>query len=115
MNKKDLNSIIVVSALIDLLIFAEIVRAINEQKRLCVTGKTIVPTDNSYAISLETGCDARVYGKKFVCLTEPYVKEIEPFYKGYPTHKVEMVKVRSVETNREYEVMFAEEWLVSED
>ena len=80
-----------------------------------VIGRIIIPQDNSYAISLETGCDARVYGKKFVCLSEPYVKEIAPLFKGEPSRKVEMVKVRSVETGREYEVMFAEEFLVSEE
>lgn len=106
-----LNSIFVVSAMIDMLILAEIARAMKPS----VVGKTIIPQDNSYATSLETGCNARVYGKKFVCLSEPYVKEIEPLFKGGPTHKVEMVKVRSVETDREYEVMFAEEFLVSEE
>lgn len=106
-----LNSIFVVSAMIDMLILAEIAKA----QKPSVVGKIIIPQDNSYATSVETGCDARVYGKKFVCLTEPYVKEIEPFYESYPTHKVEMVKVRSVETNREYEVMFGEEFLESEE
>ena len=79
-----------------------------------VVGRTIIPQDNSYATSLETGCETRVYGKRFVCLSEPYVKEFPLFYDGGSIHKVEMVKVRSVETNREYEVMFAEEFLVSE-
>lgn len=102
---------IMVSAMIGTIILAEIAKA----QKPSVVGKIIVPQDDSYAISLETGCDARVYGKKFVCLTEPYVKEIEPLYKGFPTYKVEMVKVRSVETNREYEVMFGEEFLVSEE
>jgi len=106
-----LNSIFVVSAMIDALILAEIVMALKPS----VVGRTIIPRDNSYATSLETGCDARVYGKKFVCLSEPYVKEIAPLFEGDPNHKIEMVKVRSVETNREYEVMFAEEFLVSEE
>ena len=79
-----------------------------------VVGRIIIPQDNSYATSLETGCDARVYGKKFVCLSEPYVKEFPLFYDGGSIHKVEMVKVASVETGRKYEVMFAEEFLVSE-
>lgn len=100
-----LNSIFVVSAMIDALILTELANA----QKPSVVGRTIIPQDNSYATSLETGCDARVYGKKFVCLTEPYVKKVEIGY------KVEMVKVRSVETDREYEVMFAEEFLVSEE
>ena len=79
-----------------------------------VVGRTIIPQDNSYATSLETGCETRVYGKRFVCLSEPYVKEFPLFYDGGTIHKVEMVKVASVETGRKYEVMFAEEFLVSE-
>ena len=79
-----------------------------------VVGRIIIPQDNSYAKSLDTGCEARVYGKKFVCLSEPYVKEIPPFYDGGTIHKVEMVRAMSVETGRVYEVMFAEEFLVSE-
>lgn len=103
-----LNSIFLVSAMIDALVLAELAELANAQKP-SVVGKTIIPQDNSYATSLETGCDARVYGKKFVCLSEPYVKKERPGY------GVEMVKVRSVETDREYEVMFAEEFLVSEE
>ena len=83
-------------------------------KKPSVIGRIIIPQDNSYATSVETGCDARVYGKKFVCLSEPYVKEIPPFYDGGTIHKVEMVRAMSVETGRVYEVMFAEEFLVSE-
>ena len=79
-----------------------------------VVGRIIIPQDNSYAKSLDTGCEARVYGKKFVCLSEPYVKEIPPFYDGGTIHKVEMVRAMSVETGRVYEVMFAEESLMSE-
>lgn len=103
-----LNSIFLVSAMIDALVLAELAELANAQKP-SVVGKTIIPQDNSYATSLETGCDARVYGKKFVCLSEPYVKEVEL------GQEEEMVKVRSVETDREYEVMFAEEFLVSEE
>lgn len=99
-----------VAELIDAIILAEMA---NEQKP-SVVGRTIIPQDNSYATSLETGCKTRVFGKKFVCLSEPYVKEIAPLYDGGTINKVEMVKVRSVETDREYEVMFAEEFLVSE-
>ena len=79
-----------------------------------VVGRIIIPQDNSYATSLETGCETRVYGKRFVCLSEPYAKEFPLFYDGGSIHKVEMVKVASVETGRVYEVMFAEEFLVSE-
>lgn len=99
-----------VAELIDAIILAEMANA----QKPSVVGRTIIPQDNSYATSLETGCKTRVFGKKFVCLSEPYVKEIAPLYDGGTINKVEMVKVRSVETNREYEVMFAEEFLVSE-
>lgn len=83
-------------------------------KKPSVIGKIIIPQDNSYATSVETGCDAKVYGKKFVCLSEPYIKEIKPFYDGGIVHKQEMVRVMSVETGRVYEVLFAEEFLVSD-
>ena len=99
-----------ISGLIDAIIFAGMANA----QKSSVIGKIIIPQDNSYAKSLETGCKTRVFGKKFVCLSEPYAKEIAPLYDGGTINKVEMVKVRSVETNREYEVMFAEEFLVSE-
>ena len=99
-----------ISELIDAIIFAGMATA----QKSSVIGKIIIPQDNSYAKSLDTGCEARVYGKKFVCLSEPYVKEIPLFYDGGTIHKVEMVKVASVETGRVYEVMFAEEFLVSE-
>ena len=92
------------------IMLAEIAKALKPS----VVGKTIIPQDNSYATSVETGCDARVYGKKFVCLSEPYIKEIKPFYDGGIVHKQEMVRVMSVETGRVYEILFAEEFLVSD-
>ena len=98
------------------LMFGTIVLAdIPTSKKPSVIGKIIIPQDNSYATSIETGCDARVYGKKFVCLSEPYLKEIKPFYDGGIVHKQEMVRVMSVETGRVYEIMFAEEFLASEE
>ena len=83
-------------------------------KKPSVIGRIIIPQDNSYATSVETGCEARVYGKKFVCLSEPYIKEIKPFRNGDIVLNKEMVKVRSVETGRVYEILFAEEFLVSD-
>ena len=88
-----------------------LVETLNARKP-SVVGRIIIPKDNSYATSLETGCEARVYGKRFLCLSEPYLKEIVPSYDGGLTHKEEMVKVMSVETGRVYEVLFAEEFLV---
>ena len=98
-----------VSEMIDAIILAETARA----QKSSVVGKIIIPMDNSYATSVETGCEARVYGKKFICLSEPYLKEIVPFYDKGIVHKQEMVRVASVETGRVYEILFAEEYLVS--
>ena len=97
---------------LNLMLGAIMLAEIPTSKKPSVIGRIIIPQDNSYATSVETGCDARVYGKKFVCLSEPYVKEIPPFYDGGTIHKVDMVRVMSVETGRVYEVMFAEEFLV---
>ena len=99
---------------LNLMLGAIMLAEIANAQKPSVVGRIIIPQDNSYAKSLETGCEARVFGKKFVCLSEPYVKEIAPLYNRGTIHRVEMVKVRSVETDREYEVMFAEEFLVSE-
>lgn len=100
---------------LNLMLGAIMLAEIPTSKKPSVIGRIIIPQDNSYATSVETGCDARVYGKKFVCLSEPYLKEIKPFYDGGIVHKQEMVRVMSVETGRVYEVMFAEEFLVSEE
>ena len=100
-----------VSEIIDAIILAETART----HKPSVIGKIIIPQDNSYATSVATGCEARVYGKKFVCLSEPYLKEIVPFYDKGIVHKQEMVRVASVETGRVYEILFAEEFLVSEE
>lgn len=96
-----MNEMNTLNLMLGAIMLAEIANA----QKPSVVGRIIIPQDNSYAKSLETGCTARVYGKKFVCISEPYANIL---------HKVEMVKVRSVETGREYEVMFAEEFLVSE-
>lgn len=110
-NTKNLiNSIFVVASMIDILIAEEMEKA----SKPSVIGRTIIPMDNSYAISLETGCETRVYGKKFVCISQPYGKEMKGLFEDSVSDLVEMVKVRSVETGREYEIMFAEEWLVTE-
>ena len=105
-----MNEMNTLNLMLGAIILAEIANA----QKPSVVGRIIIPQDNSYATSLETGCETRVYGKRFVCLSEPYVKEFPLFYDGGSIHKVEMVKVASVETGRVYEVMFAEEFLVSE-
>ena len=105
-----MNEMNTLNLMLGAIMLAEIANA----QKPSVVGRIIIPQDNSYAKSLDTGCEARVYGKKFVCLSEPYLKEIKPFYDGGIVHKQEMVRVMSVETGRVYEVMFAEEFLVSE-
>ena len=105
-----MNEMNTLNLMLGAIMLAEIANA----QKPSVVDRIIIPQDNSYAKSLDTGCEARVYGKKFVCLSEPYVKEIPPFYDGGTIHKVEMVRAMSVETGRVYEVMFAEEFLVSE-
>ena len=105
-----MNEMNTLNLMLGAIMLAEIANA----QKPSVVGRTIIPQDTSYAKSLETDCDVRVYGKRFVCLSEPYVKEFPLFYDGGSIHKVEMVKVASVETGRVYEVMFAEEFLVSE-
>ena len=105
-----MNEMNTLNLMLGAIMLAEIANA----QKPSVVGRIIIPQDNSYAKSLDTGCEARVYGKKFVCLSEPYVKEIPPFYDGGTIHRVEMVRAMSVETGRVYEVMFAEEFLVSE-
>lgn len=106
-----MNEMNTLNLMLGVIMLAEIANA----QKPSVVGRIIIPQDNSYAKSLDTGCEARVYGKKFVCLSEPYVKEIPPFYDGGTIHKVEMVRAMSVETGRVYEVMFAEEFLISEE
>ena len=103
-----MNEMNTLNLMLGAIMLAEIANA----QKPSVVGRIIIPQDNSYAKSLDTGCEARVYGKKFVCLSEPYVKEIPPFYDGGTIHRVEMVRAMSVETGRVYEVMFAEEFLV---
>ena len=105
-----MNEMNTLNLMLGAIMLAEIANA----QKPSVVGRIIIPQDNSYAKSLETGCNTRVFGKKFVCLSEPYVKEFPLFYDGGSIHKVEMVKVASAETGRVYEVMFAEEFLVSE-
>ena len=91
-----MNEMNTLNFMLGAIMLAEIANA----QKPSVVGRIIIPQDNSYAKSLDTGCEARVYGKKFVCLSEPYVKEIPPFYDGGTIHKVEMVRAMSVETGR---------------
>lgn len=53
---------------------------------------------------MDTSCKARVFEKKYICLTEPYVKTQKGVIRD-AEYSCEMVKARSEKTGREYEVM----------
>lgn len=76
-------------------------------------GKRIVPSDNSYAKCLDSGCEARVYKKEFICMSEPYTTDAKSFFSDV-THKVDMIKVFSLRSGRTYEVLFSESDLVDD-
>lgn len=82
----------------------------NEQQSnggFSLIGKRIVPSDNSYAKCLDSGCDARVYKKEFICMSEPYTTKLNPFFND-ETRDVDMIKVFSLRSGRMYEVLFNE-------
>ena len=56
---KEINNL---NFMLGAIMLAEIANA----QKPSVVGRIIIPKDNSYATSLETGCETRVYGKKFV-------------------------------------------------
>lgn len=76
-------------------------------------GKRIVPSDNSYARCLDSGCDARVYKKEFICMSEPYTADVHSSFSD-DTYKRDMIKVFSLRSGRMYEVMFSETDLVDD-
>lgn len=76
-------------------------------------GKRIVPSDNSYAKCLDSGCEARVYGKEFICMSEPYTADVHSSFSDN-TYKRDMIKVFSLRSGRMYEVMFSETDLVDD-
>ena len=78
-----------------------------------VIGKRIVPSDNSYAKCLDSGCEARVWKKEFICMSEPYTAEVKSFF-SETTHNADMVNVFSLRSGRMYEVLFSESDLVDD-
>lgn len=76
-------------------------------------GKRIMPSDNSCATCLDSGCDAKVYKKEFICMSEPYAKDIKSAWSD-TTHKCDMIKVFSLRSGRMYEVLFNETDLVDD-
>ena len=79
-----------------------------------IIGMRIVPFDNSWAKCLDSGCRASVNGKEFICMSEPYTKQVNEGWEleEFGEHYVDMVKVFSLRSGRMYEVMFNESDLV---
>lgn len=110
MNRNNiLNAIFVVSAMID----AELAMLANANKKPSVIGRKYRPFDNSYATSIVSGADAQVNGVDFEIISEPYVKNVKSWgNKSYPR---DMVKVKSLVSGMEYEVMWCENCLLDEN
>lgn len=105
MNKKEIiGAIGLVAGLIDAIVEQEVK---NEQKKASVVGKYMVVHSSAYATSLETKARVDVSGVLVEIISEPYAKTIKDRNMDW-----EFVKVRSMVTNREYEVPFSESWLV---
>ena len=77
-------------------------------------GKRYIPSDNSYAKCLDSGCNAHVWKKEFICLSEPYTKEIHPDWDKDLTLREDMIKVFSLRSGRMYEVLFSESDIVED-
>lgn len=77
-------------------------------------GKRIIPHDNSYARCLDSGCEASVYGKEFICMSEPYTADVHSSWNKDITYKRDMIKIFSLRSGRMYEVMFSETDIVED-
>lgn len=89
----------------------------NEQQSnggFSLIGKRIVPTDNSYAKCLDSGCSARIANKEFICMSEPYTADVQSPWDKNATFKYDMIKVFSLRSGRMYEVLFSETDLVDD-
>lgn len=105
MNKRDiLSAIFVVSALID----AELASLAKPS----VVGKLYRPFDNSYATSLASGADAQISGVDCEIISEPYTKAIKS---SWSDRVHDMVKVKSLVSGIEYEVLWSENCLLNEN
>lgn len=110
MNRNNiLNAIFVVSAMID----AELAMLANANKKPSVIGRKYRPFDNSYATSIVSGANAQVNGVDFEIISEPYVKNVKSW--GDRSYTRDMVKVKSLESGMEYEVMWCENCLLDEN
>lgn len=103
MNKNEIiNAIGMVTGLIDAIVEQEV-------KSDSVIGKYMVVRSSSSAISLDTNAMANINGILVEIVSEPYAKKT---FGILGEVEIEVVKVRSMVTNREYEVPFSESWLV---
>jgi hypothetical protein len=107
MNRNDiLSAIFAVSALID----AELASLAKPS----VVGKLYRPFDNSYATSLASGADAQISGVDCEIICEPYTKTIKSRWSDRESIH-DMVKVRSLASGIEYEVLWSENCLLNEN
>lgn len=103
MNKKEIiGAIGMVAGLIDAIVEQEV-------KNNSVIGKYMVVRSSSSAVSLDTKAMANINGILVQIVSEPYAKKT---FGLLGEVEIEVVKVRSMVTNREYEVPFSESWLV---
>lgn len=86
----------------------------NADESFSLIGKRIKPSCNSYAKCLDSGCEALVWKKEFICMSEPYTTEVVPIFDENTRKKVDMIKVFSLRTGRMYEVLFNEADLVDD-
>lgn len=79
-------------------------------------GRRYIVNDNSYAIDKETGIEVHgLHGKEYIIVSDPYVEEVEPIFKGGEPFKKIFVDVFSIDSARKYRVLFQERGLVEED
>jgi hypothetical protein len=72
------------------------------------------PIDNSYATSLASGADAQISGVDCEIICEPYTKTITSRWSDRESIH-DMVKVRSLASGIEYEVLWSENCLLNEN
>ena len=106
MNKNEIiGAIGLVAGLIDAIVEQEQ----KTEQKTSVVGKYMVVQSSAHTISLETKARADVSGVLVEIISEPYVGKTLGLLGEV---EFEVVKVRSMATNREYEVPFSESWLV---
>ena len=78
-----------------------------------IIGMKYRPMDNSWAICLNSGNDAGVYGKVFDITSDPYSKT---FFDKVLSMAIsnDMIQVKSPRTGRTYEVLFRESWIMED-